>query len=149
MFAQVHMDLAVLRKMEEWALIHSDLKTLDYAVGMIQEDMGLLNKKNNFCWKEIDNMSSEQKVLFEIIGRLETCINKLETILDIQKHNITRLKRNITTLDQNTCHCHNCLLSPELHGLTDKEGLEYSINSEYQEVPRNLQIVLGQPIVLC
>ena len=78
-------------------------------------------------------MSSEWKTLFEIVGHLETHINKLETIVDTQKHNITRLKRNVTTLDQNMCHCCDCLLSLDPHGLTDEEGLEYSTDSEYQE----------------
>ena len=75
--------------------------------------MGLLNEKNNHCQKEIDNVSLEQKTLFEIIGRLET-------IVDTQKYDITRLKWNIATLDQNVCCCCNCLLSPEPHGLMDE-----------------------------
>ena len=61
---------------------------LDYAVGMIQEDMGLLNEKNNRWRKEIDDASSEWKMLFEIV-------RWLETIVDTQMHDITRLKRNI------------------------------------------------------
>ena len=69
--------------MEEWASIHRDLKTLDCTVGMIWEDVSLLNKKNNCHRKVIDNASSEWKTLFEIVGWLETCINKLETIVDI------------------------------------------------------------------
>ena len=39
----------------------------------------------------------------------------------------------VATLDQNTYCCCNCLLSPEPYSLTDKEGLEYSMDSEYQE----------------
>ena len=97
-FAQVHMYLAVLRKMEEWALIHGDLKTLNYTIWVIQEDLGLLNKKNNHCQEEINNASSEWKMLFEIVGCLGNCINKLETIINTQKHNIARLKRNVATL---------------------------------------------------
>ena len=34
-FTQVHIDLATLRKMEEWASIHGDLKTLNYTIGVI------------------------------------------------------------------------------------------------------------------
>ena len=93
---------------------------------MIREDLGLLNKKNNHCQEEIDNMSSEWKMLFEIVGCLETIVNT-------QKHDITRLKRNVATLDQNMWCCRNRLLSPEPHGLLDREGLEYSTDSEYQE----------------
>ena len=104
-FTQIHIDLAEVWKMEEWATIHGDPKMLDYTVGMIQEDMGLLNEKNNHCRKEIDNASSEWKTLFEIIRRLETHINELETIMDTQQHDIDRLKRNIATLDGNMCCC--------------------------------------------
>ena len=39
------------------------------------------------------------------------------------------------TLDQNACCCCDCLLSPEPHGLMDKESLEYSTDLEYQEAP--------------
>ena len=67
MFAKIHVNLAELWKMEEWALVWGDLKTLDYAVGMIHEDTGLSNKKNNCCRKEINNVSSEQKMFFEIV----------------------------------------------------------------------------------
>ena len=67
-FAQICIGLAELWKMEEWASIHGGLKMLDYAVGMIQEDMGLLNEKNNRWRKEIDDASSEWKMLFEIVG---------------------------------------------------------------------------------
>ena len=81
MFAQVHIDLAVLKKTEEWASIYRDLKILDCTIGTIWEDLGLLNKKNNHCWEEIDNASFEQKTLFEIVGHLETCIDELETSL--------------------------------------------------------------------
>ena len=133
MFTQIHINLAMLQRTEEWSSIHGDLKTLDYAVGMIQEDLGLLNKKNNCHWEEIDNVSSEQKTLFEIVGHLEAHVDELETIIDTQKHDITRLKRNVVTLDQNACHCHDHLLSPEPHGLSDEEGFEYSTDSEYQE----------------
>ena len=127
-FAQIHIDLVTLQRTEEWVLIYEDLKTLDYTMGMIREDVGLLNEKNNCHRKEIDDVSSEWKMLFEIVGQLET-------ILDTQKHNIMRLKRSIATLDQNTCRCCNHLLSPELHGLMGEEGLEYSSDSEYQEAP--------------
>ena len=96
--------------------------------------MGLLNEKNNHHQKEIDDVSSEQKMLFEIVGYLETHIDELETIMYTQKHDIARLKRNVVTLDQNVCCCCDHLLSSEPHGLTDKEGLEYSMDSEYQEV---------------
>ena len=65
-FAQIHINLAALQRTEEWASIHGDLKTLDYAVGTIREDLGLLNKKNNCCREEIDNASSEQKMLFAL-----------------------------------------------------------------------------------
>ena len=89
------------------------------SIGMIWEDLGLLSEKNNCHQEEIDNVSSEWKTLFKIIGHLET-------IIDTQKHNITRLKRNVTTLDQNACCCCNHLLSPEPHSLSDEDGLEYS-----------------------
>ena len=115
----------LLRKTEEWALIHRDLKTLNYAIGTIREDLHLLNEKNNHRREEIDNVSSEQKTLFKIVGCLETHIDELETTIDTQKHDIARLKRNVATLDQNTCCCQDCLLSPEPHGLMDEEGLEY------------------------
>ena len=130
-FTQIHVDLVELQKTEEWAAVHGDLKMLDYVVGMIQENIGLLNEKNSCHRKEIDNMSSEHKTLFEIVRQLETYINKLETIVDTQKHDIERLKRSVATLDGNMCHCWDHLLSPEPHGLTDKEGLEYSSDSEY------------------
>ena len=133
-FAQIHIDLVELWRMEVWGQVQGDLKTLDYAIGMIQEDVGLLNKKNNHHRKEIDNVSSEWKTLFKIIGWLETCIDKLETTVDTQKHNIARLKRNVEQLDRNVYCCCEQLLSPEPHGLMDKEGLEYSIDSEYQDV---------------
>ena len=68
--------------------------------------------------------------------------------MDTQKHNIARLKRNIEQLDRNAYCCCEQLLSPEPHGLMDKEGLEYSADSEYQDAlvaPVNPQVVYSPP----
>ena len=111
------------------------MKTLDYAIRILQEDIGALNNKNNGCCKEIDKVASEQKTLFEIIGHLETHIKELEGIINMQKHGIAHLRRNVETLDGNICQCCDCLLSPLPHGLSDEEGLEYLTDSEYQEAP--------------
>lgn len=76
---------------------------MDYAIRILQEDIGALNNKNNGCCKEIDKVAPEQKTLFEIIGHLETHIKELEGIIDMQKHGIAHLRRNVEILDGNIC----------------------------------------------